>query len=79
MTQLRASPRFAESIGIGSDRWNISNSTIFTNIATWDLTLKVGSAAIDKGVDLTGEGVEYTKDITGKTRTGSWDIGAYEK
>lgn len=37
--------------------------------------LQVGSAGIDKGLDL---GANFSVDITGYTRTGTWDIGADE-
>ena len=41
--------------------------------------LQVGSASIDTGVDLSSLGIsELNYDKDGNTRTGTWDIGAYE-
>ncbi len=40
-----------------------------------DLHLKAGADAIDTGTDLSGD---FTDDIDGDTRLGSWDIGADE-
>jgi hypothetical protein len=75
MTTLRTTYG-AETVGIGSDRWNIAESSLFNNYLNYDYSLKDGSPAIDKGVYL---GPPYDKDITGKTRSNPPDIGAYEK
>lgn len=40
-----------------------------------DFSLQVGSPAIDNGTDLSGV---FTTDYNGNTRSGTWDIGAYE-
>lgn len=47
----------------------------FTNVSTYDFTLKAASGPIDQGTDLSGV---FTTDYAGNTRTGTWDIGAYE-
>jgi len=52
-----------------------ASADTFTDAANEDLTLKAGSAAIDNGVDLSGT---FTDDILGGTRSGTWDIGAYQ-
>ena len=53
-------------------------STTFTDPSNFDLTLKAGSAAINGGADLSGEG--FAVDILGEARPvgPSWDIGAFE-
>jgi hypothetical protein len=46
-----------------------------TNPATIDFTCQAGSPAINAGVDLSAT---FTTDYSGTTRSGTWDIGAYE-
>lgn len=50
----------------------------FTNVTagSYDLSLPSGSALIDAGTDLSGS---FTIDIAGNTRSGTWDIGAFER
>lgn len=48
----------------------------FTDIANNDYHISSGSALTDAGTDLTSEGV--TVDYDGNTRSGTYDIGAYE-
>lgn len=57
---------------------NDESSMLFSNVAGKNLRLKVGSPAIDAGVNLTGYGVTF--DFDGKPRpSGSaLDIGAFE-
>jgi hypothetical protein len=54
----------------------------FTNVTAGseDLHLKVGSALIGAGADTSGETapLNFTTDIDGQTRSGTWDIGADE-
>lgn len=54
----------------------------FTNVTAGseDFHLIAGSALIDIGVDTSGEGapLNFTTDIDGETRSGTWDIGADE-
>ncbi len=54
----------------------------FTNVtaASEDLHLVSGSALIDVGTDTSGESspLNFTTDIDGDTRSGTWDIGADE-
>ncbi len=49
----------------------------FTSIAGGDFSLKSGGNCIDNGVTDPGSGL-YNNDILGTTRTGSWDIGAFD-
>ncbi len=42
-----------------------------------DFSLQSGSPAREEGADLS-ESASFTTDILGNTRTGTWDIGAYE-
>ena len=75
--------RFADSAtGSGDTMTNVgSNSITETNSSTLfvtvgsDFSLETGSSAIDAGANLSDA---ITVDITGATRTGTWDIGAYE-
>lgn len=46
----------------------------FVNTGTGDFQLQSGSAAIDQGATLT----LFTVDLLGASRSGTWDIGAYE-
>jgi hypothetical protein len=41
-------------------------------------TLQSGSIAIDTGLDVSGIAAELAFDAEGDTRTGAWDIGAFE-
>ena len=54
----------------------------FTNITggSEDFHIKVGSPLIDVGTDTSGDAapLNFTDDIDGVTRTGTWDIGADE-
>lgn len=51
-------------------------SAEMTNYATYDFTLDGGAECAEAGVDSPNS---YTDDITGFTRTSTWDIGAFEK
>jgi hypothetical protein len=67
----------------------IEADPMFTNAQTGDFSLSAGSNAIDRGTS-SGTvqqvydeyfnifGVDIRVDFTGKPRTGTWDIGAYE-
>lgn len=65
----------------GKDASSINGDPAFTAITTW--TLQAGSPCIDAGANL---GTDYQTALTGTTwpnpttatRTGLWDIGAYE-
>jgi len=63
-TALGSSPQIDET-----------TANTFTDADNEDYTLKTGSNAIDNGTDLSGD---FTDDILGITRTGTWDIGAYQ-
>jgi len=58
------------------------NTTNFTNVSagTEDLHLPAGSALINVGTDTSGDAapLNFTTDIDGETRSGTWDIGADE-
>jgi len=53
----------------------VTGDPLLVSTSTPDLSLQSGSPAIDNGVDLSGT---FTTDYTGTTRSGTWDIGAYE-
>jgi hypothetical protein len=59
-----------------------ANTTNFTNVTAGseDFHLPAGSALIDVGTDTSGDAapLNFTDDIDGVTRTGTWDIGADE-
>lgn len=57
-----------------SDANSYSTDPGLTNPATGDFTLDGTGSADDAGVDLSGV---FTDDYAGTTRTGDWDIGAY--
>ncbi len=67
------------SAGLQNIAWDTSN---FTNVSAGseDFHLPVGSALIDVGTDTTGDGapLNFTDDIDGVARAGTWDIGADE-
>lgn len=67
---------FAQWKALGYDAHSFISTPaqLFVNEAAKDYRLKAGSPAIDKGIPL----AQLTTDITGGTRTGSPDIGAYE-
>jgi hypothetical protein len=58
------------------------NTTNFTNVtyATADYHVPLGSALIGVGTDTSGDAapMNFTTDIDGETRSGTWDIGADE-
>jgi hypothetical protein len=60
----------------------VLNTTNFTNVTAGseDFHLPAGSALIDVGTDTSGDAapLNFTDDIDGVTRTGTWDIGADE-
>lgn len=63
--------------------WNIATSVAnFANVTAGseDFRLPLGSALIDVGTDTSGESapLNFTTDIEGQTRTGTWDVGADE-
>jgi parallel beta-helix repeat protein len=62
----------------GSGSNNVSGDPRFVGQSKGDYSIASGSPAIDKGKDLTKEGI--TRDIVGKTRPqgNGFDIGAYE-
>ena len=47
----------------------------FADAAGFDFSLGASSPLIDEGTDLSSD---FTTDIAGQTRTGTWDIGAWE-
>lgn len=49
----------------------------FGDPANGDFTVAAGSKLIDVALDLSATG--FSDDYTGATRTGTWDIGAYER
>lgn len=55
------------------------NTTNFTNVTggSENFHLPAGSALIDVGTDTSGDGapMNFTTDVDGATRSGSWDIG----
>jgi hypothetical protein len=53
-----------------------AEAAVFSDAANFDFSLVAGSPAIDVGTDLSGFGV--TTDIAGTTRSGTYDIGAFE-
>lgn len=53
-----------------SDEW----TEAFTDYTTGDFRLVAGGLCCDAGVDLSGT---FTVDIAGTTRSGTWDIGAF--
>lgn len=62
---------------------NIAYSTTnFVNVTggSEDLNLKSGSTLIGNGTDTSGEGapLNFTDDIIGTERGGTWDVGAFE-
>jgi hypothetical protein len=63
----------------GQDANSVWADPLFTSVSgnpsQWDLRPAAGSPLIDAGTDLS---MHFTTDITGATRTGTWDIGAYE-
>jgi hypothetical protein len=65
--------------GMAFDKNGIGTSTdpLFTSLtpASFNLALQAGSPAINKGANLSAY---FTTDYAGATRTGTWDIGAYE-
>jgi len=58
------------------------NTTNFTNVTanSENWSLPSGSALIDVGTDTSGDAApfNFTTDIDGDTRSGTWDIGAHE-
>jgi hypothetical protein len=58
------------------------NTTNFTNVTggSEDFHLPLGSALINVGTDTSGESapLNFTTDIDGQTRSGTWDVGADE-
>jgi hypothetical protein len=57
------------------------STSTFTNVTAGseDLSLVAGSGLIDIGTDLSADATyPFNWDITGATRTGTWDVGAYE-
>jgi hypothetical protein len=62
------------TVEAGTALWG---NPLFTSMSAYpyDLSLQVTSPAINAGLDLSSVFIE---DILGNTRTGTWDIGAYE-
>jgi len=67
---------FSSTGAFGSNQQTI-DSTDFNNFAGGDYSPSSGSALIDNGIDLSAT-LGFDDDIAGNTRTGTWDIGAYE-
>ena len=67
------------SVGLQNIAFNTTN---FTNVTTdtEDVHLPVGSALINVGTDTSGDAapLNFTTDIDGQTRSGTWDVGADE-
>jgi uncharacterized phage protein (TIGR02218 family) len=59
--------------GVGSFTLELQE-LLFLNAPFGDFRIKQSSHALDSGSDLSAT---FTLDITGATRTGQWDIGAY--
>ena len=65
----------------GNTSWDVRDGVAGANTVTADplfdsnFTLQAGSPAIDNGADLSAY---FTTDYAGNTRSGTWDIGAYE-
>lgn len=62
----------------GNTTYDTSN---FTNVTSGseDLSLPSGSALIDVGTDLSADAdYPFNTDILGATRSGTWDVGAFE-
>ena len=57
-----------------SAQQNKSSADTFVDASNEDFTLKVASAAIDNGFDLSAV---FTDDNQRNVRSGTWDIGAY--
>ena len=54
---------------------DINDNPDFTDVGAFDFTLQAGSPAIDAGTDLSDI---FTIDYNGDTRTGTWEIGAFQ-
>lgn len=55
-----------------------SKTGTYTNSGGFDYSLQTGDAGIDQGADLSADGTyAFTTDIVGTTRSGTWDIGAF--
>lgn len=66
------------SVPIGAhDQFFANGTDFFVNVAGNDFRLKAGSAAIGIGADLSALG-GFAIDYAGTTRSGTWDVGAYE-
>jgi hypothetical protein len=66
------------SSGLQSIAYSTDNFTSVT-AGSEDLSLVSGSDLIDVGTDLSADATyPFDWDITGATRTGTWDVGAYE-
>lgn len=61
--------------GANNSNSNYVTNPIFVNAAAGDFRLQAGSPGVDQGVNLSPI---VTTDITGASRDGSYDIGAYE-
>ena len=78
-----ASDATASSAGPGASTSGAQDSktasSLFTNSGTNDLTLKVGSAAIDTGNFVSGQlAFGFDTDILGRKRKAAFDCGAFE-
>lgn len=62
-------------MGTGQDANSGFIDPAFNDLASNDFTLSSSSWAIDKGLDLSSD---FTTDFNDNTRSGTWDIGAYE-
>jgi hypothetical protein len=63
----------SETHGVVAPTW--ANVFVGHTSTPPNFNLKSGSSLVDAGTDLSGT---FTDDITGSTRSGSWDIGAFE-
>jgi len=73
---------YSEGSDPGSNGLNItgnSSSDLFVDFGIDDFHLKSGSVLIDAGADLSSDGyLNFSDDIDGDNRSGTWDIGADE-
>lgn len=78
-TTVATSDALANGTALDNIAWSTAN---FTNVTAGsvDVALPTGSALKNVGTDTSGDAspFNFTTDITGATRSGTWDIGADE-